>query len=460
MLQSKYRAAALAAAVGMSAAFVQPQVRGQETKPADTDMAQEVKALRAQVHELQDHQREMEAQLKAQKDAASQPSGAEVTAAVEKVQRDAQIHSQILETGGMAAGYDPNNGFFIRADDGRFVLHPWSLFQFRDVSTVREGADSGNNNNVQNGFELRRVQLGVDGTIFTPDFTYRVFIQNVRTTGDIELVMAMARYHFADTPWSVLGGQFKSPLDHEQLISDKYQLAVDRTLTDDVLAGGEAFSDGVSLVYEDHGPTRAQVAITNGFDVDNTSFQDYPTRPADFGVGGRAEFKVLGDWRDYDQFTSLNNHEQELLVFGAGADFTEAGRANAFRHVIDAQFNSGPLGLYAAYLGRYTQNNGTDGDTYDASLRLQVSYLITPQLEGFGRYDYLHLDSKTVAAGEHDSVNEFTAGFNYYFHGHAAKFVLDLSYLPQGSPENDTGSGVLENPKGELLGRAQFQLIL
>jgi hypothetical protein len=49
---------------------------------------------------------------------------------------------------------------------------------------------------------------------------------------------------------------------------------------------------------------------------------------------------------------------------------------------------------------------------------------------------------------------------NCYFHGHAAKFVLDLSYLPQGSPENDTGSGVLENPKGELVGRAQFQLIL
>jgi hypothetical protein len=328
------------------------------------------------------------------------------------------------------------------------------------VSTLRQGADSGDNNNVQNGFELRRLQLGVDGTMFTPDFTYRVFIQNVRTTGDIELVTAFARYHFADTPWSVLGGQFKAPLDHEQLISDKYQLAVDRTLTDDILAGGEAFSDGVSVVYDDHGPFRAQAALTNGFDVDNTSFQDYPTRAANFGVGGRAEYKAFGDWRDYDQFTSLKDHEQELLVFGAGVDFTEAGHSNALRHVIDAQFNSGPLGLYAAYLGRYTQANAAFGDTYDASLRLQASYLFTSQIEGFGRYDFLHLDGKTVPAGTHETINEFTAGFNYYFHGHAAKFVLDLSYLPEGSPENDTGSGVLENPKGELVGRAQFQLIL
>jgi hypothetical protein len=216
MSHTRFHAAALAAAlITFSLAFVEHRAAAQETKPSDTDMAQEVKALREQVHELQNHQRDMEAQLKAQKEAANQPTAEQVNAAVERVREDARLHSQVLETGGAAAGYNPDTGFFIRADDGRFLLHPWSLFQFRDVSTVLQGADSGDNNNVQNGFELRRVQLGVDGTMFTPDFTYRVFIQNVRTTGDIELVMAMARYHFPGTPWSVLGGQFKSPLDHE-----------------------------------------------------------------------------------------------------------------------------------------------------------------------------------------------------------------------------------------------------
>lgn len=49
---------------------------------------------------------------------------------------------------------------------------------------------------------------------------------------------------------------------------------------------------------------------------------------------------------------------------------------------------------------------------------------------------------------------------NYYLYGQH-RLTLDASYLPEGSPVTDDGSGVLPETRGnELVVRAQFQLIL
>ncbi len=97
--------------------------------------------------------------------------------------------------------------------------------------------------------------------------------------------MAWVQYRIHGTPWIIGGGQFKSPLDHEQWISDARQLAADRTYVDDTLAGGEAFSKGVTLRYDDGGAFRAEAAFTDGFNNNNSSFRDFPTNAANFGVG-------------------------------------------------------------------------------------------------------------------------------------------------------------------------------
>lgn len=79
--------------------------------------------------------------------------------------------------------------------------------------------------------------------------------------------------------------------------------------------------------------------------------------------------------------------------------------------------------------------------------------------EVFGRYDYLKLDSKEFVANT--NVHEFTLGVNYYIYGQNLKFTLDGSYLPNGLPVDDNGSGVLvNNGHGEAIARAQAQLAL
>ena len=242
-----------------------------------------------------------------------------------------------------------------------------------------------------------------------------------------------------------------------------------------MFAGVDGLTQGVSLGYDNSGEFRVEAAFTDGIRSSNTNFQDFPATGTDWGVAGRVEYKLVGDWRDYAHFTAYGSR-QELLVLGAGADYNEAGRTGQLVHVVDVQYES-PTGFsgYAAYLGRYVRHNGglpgTNGattanspapDTYDATLRVQGAYLFNNRWEAFARYEYIHFDGAELPAGSfHKGVHEFTTGINYYFYGQHAKFTADLSYLPNGSPVSDDGSGVLaSHGGGEIILRAQFQLVL
>ncbi len=189
-------------------------------------------------------------------------------------------------------------------------------------------------------------------------------------------------------------------------------------------------------IYDNDDAFRGKMDFTNGYGSNDINFENVPARPANFGLGGRAEFKLLGNWKSYDEFSSQAGLS-DILVAGFGADWTEGEPADAIRHVADIVWKPGPFGFFASYLGMYTARNtsAAKAETYDSSGRIQANYLI-PQttIEPFARFDYLHLDSKEFAKGTKTGVSEITIGSNYYLHGQAAKFTLDCSYLPSGSP--------------------------
>jgi cell division protein FtsB len=449
-------AALLAATIATPVSASEPS-----SQPATSAAAEELKALRAEVSQLRAEVKDLK-QTGRQETAG--PEQARQTA--DALARDARRSDLSLDVSGISpvtAGWENDRGFFIASEDREFLLSPFILLQARYATSWRQDAKVGGSDDTQTGFEIRRLQLGFDGNVFSPDFTYRIFWQaSDLTSGNLELLMAWFQYRIHGTPWVIGGGQFKDPLDHEQLIGDAAQLAADRTYVDDVLAGGEAFSKGVTVRYDDGGPLRGEAAFTSGFNNNNTTFQDFPTNSESFGVAGRVDYKLMGHWKDYEHFTSQGN-TGDLLVVGGGADLTEAGHTNALRHVIDAQYNPGALGFYAAYLGRYTSGNtaGVEGNTYDSSLRFQASCLVTARWEAFARYDYLHLDGHEFKEKTASSVQEITVGSTYYFHGQRLKLTFDLAYLPNGAPVLDQGNDVLaNNGHGELIFRGQFQLLL
>jgi hypothetical protein len=180
------------------------------------------------------------------------------------------------------------------------------------------------------------------------------------------------------------------------------------------------------------------------------------------------QYKIFGDWSAYDQFTSLND-KHDLLVVGAGVDWSEGGDSDQILQTADVQYNqTSGLGLYGALYGRSMRNApkgigaaGGTNDTFDWGAIAQASYLI-PQSkwEPFVRYDYINFDSADVPAGTSTDLNEISLGANYYLHGHDAKFTFDLTYLPGGSPGADSGADVLSSNGDQFLFRGQFQLLL
>src|SRR5206468_12147770 len=214
------------------------------------------------------------------------------------------------------------------------------------------------NDSFEDGFEITRAKIGFMGNVFTPDLTYAINWASGENNGGSSLVLenAYAQWRFADN-WSVRGGQWKDVVFHEESVSSKRQLAVDRSMVNELIGGGRTdFIQGVAVIWDNHGPLRWEAAYHDGANSDNTNFQDMPTitgfSKTNFGVSGRVEYALRGSYKGYDQFTARHN-EDEMLIVGAGADWTQAGSDNILFHTFDVQW-AGPavkgLSLYAAYL--------------------------------------------------------------------------------------------------------------
>ena len=420
------------------------------TQPQDINSR--IDALEAEIQQLRQQRADEKAQQQQQ-------------TTTQDVLKNAQHHSQLLDAQGVLAGYT-NGRFILQSEDGKYLMHPWLQLQFRYVANYREGAkDHGAENDYQGGFEVRRLKFGVDGNLFGDQLNYFTQFAVDRHTGNLQLEMAWIKYQFDHSPFAVRAGQFKDPVDHEQLATSRLFPAIDRTFVDDVFLNGEGFIKGVSLIYDPGTFIRSEVAYTGGLRNFNTNFEQYPNTgiPADWGAAGRVEYKAFGKWKDYDQITAYGIPE-DSLVFGGGADYTEAGGSAALLQVVDGQWQTrGGLSIYAAYLGRYTSNNPTakGAYTYDPTARFQIAWAIDKHWEPYARYEYVHFDGKEFPKGTQTNVNILTVGGNYYVYGQSFKLSADVSYLPNGVPVNDDSFGLLvNNGRTEVVGRVQFQLLL
>ena len=414
-------------------------------------------------------------------------NAADQQATIEAVLRDADRRSHLLAAGdNMSAGYD--NGFYIRAGDS-FVMKPGINFQFRSVYDYRTNTTGHKDDEIESGFEVRRMQLFIGGNVFTKDLEYYVQWNTQRETstvtvptvppttvdtksgGNLFLEDAWVKYMFSDQ-WGIRAGQFKDPVTHEKLVSDARLIAVERSLLDATLGGGyEERVQGVTGIYGGYRanqPLYAEVGITDGANSLNT---DYTKHAFDYGIAGRVEYKVMGSWGDYRDLTAKGTKDS-LLVIGGGGDFSQAGDGQSIVGTVDAQFetNNG-LGLYGAFIVRSLNSEltGLADDQTDWGALIQVSYLFNPAWEVFGRGDLVTFDTdRTFASGDtEDTFYELSVGVVRYFGdngsaGHRLKITTDLNWLPNGAPGSFKGLGYLGDSQGdnEVVLRTQFQLLL
>jgi hypothetical protein len=443
-----------------------------------------------QIHQLQAKVEKLEANQTAGKE-ANHPTTPAISAenSSASVEADANHRSQFLDISNpFTAGWDGKE-FILRSENGDFTLHPGVVLDIRNMTTFRQSipAKGGGETNstgydTQNGFDLSRARLTLDGTI---DHNIGYFFQVSSDQGaPLSLLDAYATYRFTESPFSIKVGQFKDPLFHERSLSEARLMAVDRSLLEYLLGGGQTSRvQGIALLY-DKDRIRGQAMLHDGFDSINTKFFDAGglgagvgggagVTPTNFGASSRGEYLVLGDrsedlhpFADYDGgFTSLG-YQQNILVAGAGADFSQAGSNDVIFHTVDLQYNTAnALSIYAAYLGAYrdlhTNQGVAPGAYYDPGFEFQVAYLFVQKIEPFARYDYTHLHPASVTGLASHVAQEITLGVNYYLYKQTAKVTLDGSFLPNGSPTDSDALGILKDSgNNEFVLRGQFQLAI
>jgi hypothetical protein len=266
--------------------------------------------------------------------------------------------------------------------------------------------------------------------------------------------------------WGTRIGQWKVPVSHEWLVGDGRLLAADRSLADTVLSSGIVErSQGVTVVYgayDNDNPLYFEAGLHDGANESDTNFVE---DDFDFGVVARVEYKFFGNWIAYNDFSARQNRDG-LLVVGAGADWSQSGDGDLISAAIDAQWESqNGLGLFGALLIQNADPGGGLDDFTNFGLVAQAGYMLNPSWELFGRYSGTYLDEEiTVGAGDEDTFHELTFGVNYFLGdngsaGHRAKFTVDVSFLPDGSPAALPDLGYIgANGEDEWLIRGQFQL--
>ena len=359
---------------------------------------------------------------------------------------------------------------------------------------------------VDNGFEVRRMRFGFEGNMFSPDFTY--FVNwNTQTNssntvvsgatpaatggtvtasnnqgGVLVLEEAWVKYHIPTTPYSLKLGQIRDPLLHDQIVDSRWQHGAERSLTADIFANGDGLTEGATIIYDAGRYLHIEFGVNHGLRSANTNFLDSPNNGVlnafDYGFAGRIEYKIFGKWNDYNQVGAVGT-TKPLLVVATGADYSERGRDGQLVWVADAMYaDQTGLSLYGAFVDRYTTHNfgayvqsatGATIITPDAatlgrptneySVLLEGGYTINHKIEPFARYEFMHLAGD---ASDHNWINVVTGGVNYFFHGDRIKITLEAIWLPQGLPFDDGASDSLNSAGGKrevnFVGQLQFVL--
>ncbi|MFA6046140.1 MAG: porin, partial [Phycisphaerales bacterium] len=155
----------------------------------------------------------------------------------------ADAAARTSELDGSDCGHDGKR--FVLSDGGNNTLYFGGLVQARWYGNFRDVP--GPSNDFTEGFSLRRTRFDFSGTILDKRFSYDLRFESDRGTGNYRPLEAFGRYNITNEVY-VRFGQFKLPLNREEILSTSAQLAIDRSVTDAAFA--ESYSEGAEVGYQ------------------------------------------------------------------------------------------------------------------------------------------------------------------------------------------------------------------
>lgn len=372
------------------------------------------------------------------------------------------------------AAYQPSDEpawFVERSDNSSLRLSV--LAQMRYMYSAREPGFTTGGDTDTTGFSLPRTQIAIDGNIVSSQFNYRVsfdfgdaelsrgnnggaFLPG--STGAPRLLDAYAQYNFTGKQegYYLKFGQFQSIVYSEEAIESAHQLAIDRSMISEIF--GPGYTQGIALgrVLQDYA---WEVTVNDGGraflirEADNTSFTDQDEK--DLGISGRFDWKIMGDWDQFADFTSWRGSNKAAKL-GAGFQYQFTGQFNpgdlnvalfpdpveSSQHVtwtVDYHYEDDGWNFYAAYIGSWTDFEFPTGGFrptlafQNNAILMQGGMFVTDSIEWYTRLEAFWID-KTYRNAFGQTTGYIhriaTLGVTKYLlpESHAAKLSADVSY--------------------------------
>jgi len=288
-----------------------------------------------------------------------------------------------------------------------------------------------------------------------------------------------------DNGMSIRVGQFNAPWMREVIVDSAYQLAAERSVLAQLF--GQGYSQGVQFGYEmdnmrfmggafDGLGGQNSFGTGSSFDSQNTNWNNTKTN---YAFAGRADFKISGDWSQFDDFSSAKGTEAGMMAGVAmiyqRANWNSALNGNkTFGITGDFTWDFGGASLFAS--GVWVNTDPKESASNNPwGVSVQGGYFVTEEVELFARYEYIDYD---IDDSDTSKYNGLTLGANYFFNANV-KLTCDFTYnlkslsgansaaalngagLRTDSFENTAGFGAQQGSgnDGQWAIRAQLQLL-
>jgi hypothetical protein len=381
----------------------------------------------------------------------------EIRGLVQDVLADADTRASLQGTG-MTAGYD--NGAVIGSADGNWLLRTNIHVQTRFVYNLVDDGDSGVIDTNRYGFEPTRVKFILSGHVVNPQWYYMVST-NIGSGGSFSginsssdrtgLGNAYVGYDYGNGI-KIQMGAMKAPLLHEELVEAQHQLLVERSSVNYLFTTG--YADGIQASWEGD-QFRVKAMLSDGANSGNTAWSAYDT---EFAATGRVEWMAMGNWKQFEDFTSPQGSETGVLVgaaihyqqgeFGTAVD---EGSNTTLTADVSAEFNG--FNLFGAIMWA----DAEDADNNPFGIVIQGGWYFNESWEIFGRYEWTDFDTALA-----EDISLITVGVNKYFSGHNAKWTTDLGFSLESVAGSNDLTGIRSDfgdEDGQLIFRTQWQIL-
>ena len=375
----------------------------------------------------------------------------EVAHLVREVLADTDARTQLQGHGAMMGW---SNGFFLRSADKQFELNISGMTQIRYITSWRghEPEPTDDLDKWENAFGMPRTKLMFGGNAFGQGLEYYLETgwatnnpDNLSTTDNkmvFRLWDAWIKYRL-NSDFAIKLGQFTIPFTRESLVRAQNQLAIERTNIDHRMGLGR--STGVELTWASK-DSRFMAAYTNGSAAlyhDFIYIRREPNPPwaamgkdTLYSISLRYEWKALGGWEQFNQFTSPPGSEKGMLIGIAGhrqniekdtsipAGGIPEGAFWGVTGDLSLQFD-GASAFFAVTYERVTNFNPTVLRANWLGFVAQGSTYISNQTELFARWESGGVD---IDAMQGNDLMLLTVGVNHYLDGQDLKLSADLGF--------------------------------